>query len=121
RAERGGGRALTGICLGFFLVLSDATAVNVATGVVPQFANTNRRPLMSESFSLPAKPEDMVAALVERFNSGKVSELMPLYEPEVVLVKPDGRTVTGLADMAADLEDLVGFGLPLKANNRHEF
>lgn len=30
--ERGGGLALTGICLGFFLVLFDATAVNVATG-----------------------------------------------------------------------------------------
>src|SRR5262249_26885912 len=28
--------------------------------------------LMSESFSLPTRPEDMVAALVERFNSGKV-------------------------------------------------
>jgi MFS transporter, DHA2 family, methylenomycin A resistance protein len=32
RTERGGGLALTGICLGFFLVLFDATAVNVATG-----------------------------------------------------------------------------------------
>lgn len=32
RAERGGTLALTGICLGFFLVLFDATAVNVATG-----------------------------------------------------------------------------------------
>lgn len=30
--ERGDGLALTGICLGFFLVLFDATAVNVATG-----------------------------------------------------------------------------------------
>jgi hypothetical protein len=36
---------------------------------------------MSESFSLPTKPEEMVAALVERFNSGKVDELLPLYEP----------------------------------------
>lgn len=32
RTERGGGLALTGICLGFLLVLFDATAVNVATG-----------------------------------------------------------------------------------------
>ena len=75
---------------------------------------------MSESFVLPTKPEDMVAALVERFNSGKVDELMPLYEPEVVLVKPDGRTVTGHAEMAADLEYLVSLG-QLKANTRHVF
>ncbi|HJP65821.1 MAG TPA: nuclear transport factor 2 family protein [Actinomycetota bacterium] len=76
---------------------------------------------MSESFALPTKPEDMVPALVERFNSGKVSELMPLYEPEVMLVKPDGRTLTGHAEMAADLELLLRFGLPLKANTRHVF
>jgi ketosteroid isomerase-like protein len=76
---------------------------------------------MPESYSLPTKPEDMVAALVERFNSGKVSDLMPLYEPEVVLVKPDGRTVTGHAEMAADLESLLRFGLPLKASTRHVF
>jgi ketosteroid isomerase-like protein len=76
---------------------------------------------MSETFSLPTKPEDMVPALVERFNSGNVSELMPLYEPEVVLVKPDGHTVTGTAEMAADLEYLVSFGVPLKANTRHVF
>ena len=76
---------------------------------------------MSESYSLPTKPEDMVAALVERFNSSRVGELLPLYEPEVVLVKPDGRTVTGHAEMAADLEYLVSFGLPLKASVRHVF
>ena len=75
---------------------------------------------MSESYSLPTKPEDMVAALVERLNSGKVDQLMPLYEPEVMLVKPDGRTVTGHAEMAADLAYLITFG-PLKANTRHVF
>ncbi|WP_172826362.1 YybH family protein [Mycobacterium colombiense] len=63
----------------------------------------------------------MVAALVERFNSGKVDQLLPLYEPEVMLIKPDGRPVTGLAEMAADLEYLVSFGLPLKAKTRHVF
>ncbi|GAA3063078.1 hypothetical protein GCM10010464_29250 [Pseudonocardia yunnanensis] len=85
-----------------------------------QFNQHERETEMSESFPLPTKPEDMVAALVERFNSGKVDELMPLYEPEVMLVKPDGRTVTGHAEMAADLKHLVSFGR-LKANTRHVF
>ena len=76
---------------------------------------------MSKSFSLPTKPEDMVAALVERFNSGNVDELLPLYEPEVTLIKPDGRPVTGLDEMAADLKYLVSFGVPLKANTRHVY
>jgi hypothetical protein len=40
--------------------------------------NTNRRPLMSESYTLPTKPEGIVATLRERFNSGKVSAMMGL-------------------------------------------
>ena len=37
---------------------------------------------MSESYSLPTEPEGVVASLIERFNSGKVSAMMALYEPE---------------------------------------
>jgi hypothetical protein len=36
---------------------------------------------MSESYSLPTEPEGMVAMLIERFNSGKVSAMMSLYAP----------------------------------------
>src|SRR5690348_8456015 len=91
--------------------LTPRTGLRRLMGYQSQFALPHEQEtLMSESFVLPTKPEDMVPALVERFNSGKVSELMPLYEPEVVLVKPDGRTVTGTAEMAADLEYLVSLG-----------
>ncbi|WP_432845284.1 YybH family protein [Amycolatopsis sp. CA-161197] len=89
--------------------------------MTPQFADTNRKILMSESCSLPTKPEDIVTALVERFNSGKISELMPLYEEEVVLVKPDGRTVTGHAGIVDDLEPFLTLGLSLTAKTRHVF
>jgi hypothetical protein len=37
---------------------------------------------MSESYSLPTEPEGMVASLLERFNSGKVSAMMGLHAPE---------------------------------------
>ena len=46
---------------------------------------------MSESYTLPTKPEGIVAALRERFNSGKVSAMMTLYEPGAVFIAKDGR------------------------------
>src|SRR5215469_3092034 len=76
--------------------------------------NTNRRPLMSESYSLPNEPEGMVAALLERFNSGKVDAMMNLYAPEAVLIAKDGRTITDHTEIAAELERDLKLGLPLK-------
>ena len=76
---------------------------------------------MSESYSLPTDPEGMAASLVERFNSGKISAMMGLYEPEAVLIADDGRTVTDRAEIAAELERDLRLGLPLKARARHVF
>lgn len=76
---------------------------------------------MSGSYSLPAEPEDMAAALLERFNSGKVSAMMTLYEPGAVLIAKDGRTVTGHPGIAAELERDLRLGLPLEARARHVF
>ena len=76
---------------------------------------------MSESYSLATEPEGIVAALVERFNSGKVSAMMTLYEPEAVFVLKDGRTVTGHAEIAAQLERDLKYALPLEAKARHAF
>ena len=39
---------------------------------------------MSESYSLPTEPEGMAASLRERFNSGNVSAMMTMYEPEEI-------------------------------------
>lgn len=76
---------------------------------------------MSESYPLPAEPESMAAALVERFNSGKVGEMIALYEPEAILITKDGRTITGQAGIAAELERDLSLGLPLEAKARHVF
>jgi ketosteroid isomerase-like protein len=76
---------------------------------------------MSESYSLATTPEGVVASLVERFNSGKVSAMMPLYEPEAVFVLKDGRTVTGHTEIAAQLERDLSLGVPLQAKARHVF
>jgi ketosteroid isomerase-like protein len=63
----------------------------------------------------------MAATLRERFNSGKVSAMMTLYEPEAVLITKDGQTVTGYTGIAADLESYLRFGLPLEVKARHVF
>ena len=76
---------------------------------------------MSESYSLPTEPEGMVASLLQRFNSGKVSEMMTLYEPDAVLIARDGRTVTDRTEIAAQLDHDLKFGLPLEAKARHVF
>src|SRR5262249_19064277 len=82
---------------------------------------TNWRPMMSESYSLPTEPEGMVATLVERFNSGKVSAMMGIYAPEAVFIVTDARTLTTRPELAADLERDLKPGLPLKAKARHVF
>jgi ketosteroid isomerase-like protein len=76
---------------------------------------------MSESYSLPTEPEGMVAALVERFNSGKISAMMGLYAPEAVMIAKDGRTITNHSEIASELERDQSLGLPLKAKARHVF
>jgi hypothetical protein len=41
--------------------------------------------------------------------------MLPLYEPEAVLIAKDGRTVTGHTGIAAELERDLSLGLPLEA------
>jgi len=76
---------------------------------------------MSESYPLPTQPEDVVASLVERFQSGNASAMMALYEPQAVFIANDGRTITNRAEIAARLERDLKLGLPLKAKARHVF
>ncbi|SNT60631.1 Ketosteroid isomerase homolog [Asanoa hainanensis] len=76
---------------------------------------------MSDSFLLPTDPEQVVPSLVERFNSGEVSAMLPLYEADAVLVMRDGSTVTGHTAIAGQLEPDLKHGLPLDAKARHVF
>jgi ketosteroid isomerase-like protein len=75
---------------------------------------------MSKSFALPTKPEGVIPSLLERFNSGKVEAMMPLYAPEAVFIAKDGRTITDRTEIAAQFQR-DSLGLPLKANVRHVF
>jgi ketosteroid isomerase-like protein len=86
-----------------------------------QFNQHAQETLMSASYSLRTKPEDMVATLLERFNSGKVPAMMSLYASEAVFIAKDGRTITDHTEIATELERDPNLGLPLKAKTRHVF
>src|SRR5215469_15908992 len=77
-----------------------------------QFNQHEEEAAMSESYSLATEPEGVVASLIERFNSGKISAMMGLYDSEAVLIADDGRTVTDRAEIAAQLERDLKLGLP---------
>jgi ketosteroid isomerase-like protein len=76
---------------------------------------------MSDSYPLPAKPEDIIPSLIKRFNSGDVSNQMAMYAPEAVFVANDGRTITDRAEIAAIIGRDIKLGLPLVINVRHVF
>jgi hypothetical protein len=45
---------------------------------------------MSDSYPLATKPEDIIPSLVERFNSGEVSNQTAIYAPEAAFIANDG-------------------------------
>jgi ketosteroid isomerase-like protein len=86
-----------------------------------QFNQHGQETVMSEPYSLATEPEGVVPSLIERFNSGKISAMMGLYDSDAVLVADDGRTLTDRAEIAAALERDLRLGLPLQAKARHVF
>jgi ketosteroid isomerase-like protein len=76
---------------------------------------------MSESFPLPTEPEGVIPSLIERFKSGRVSEVMALFEPKATFVDNDGGAITGHAQIGAKLERNIMLGLPVKTTVRHVF
>lgn len=74
---------------------------------------------MSDFYPLPTEPEGIVAPLLERFHSGKVSATMALYHPEAVFIANDRRTTTDHTEIAARLERDLRLGLPPKTKVRH--
>lgn len=75
----------------------------------------------TKSFPLPTIPEGVIPSLIERFNSGELSAMMELHDPQSVFVENDGSTLTDRAAIAARLERDLKLGLPLSATVRHVF
>ena len=76
---------------------------------------------MSAPLHLPTKPEGVIPSLIERFESGSVSEVMALFEPKATFVANDGHTITDQAEIGATLKRNIMLGLPVKTKVRHVF
>jgi len=76
---------------------------------------------MSESFTLPTKPEEFIPSLVARFNSKKLDKMMEIYSPEAVFAANDGRLITDRNEFSAFFQRDMDLGAPLKAKVRHIF
>lgn len=74
---------------------------------------------MSYSYPLPTEPEGIVAPLLKRFHSVKVSAITALYDPEAIFIANDGRTITDHTEIAARQERDLRPGLPPKPKARH--
>ncbi|MCJ8012954.1 DUF4440 domain-containing protein [Paenibacillus sp. KQZ6P-2] len=57
-------------------------------------------------------PEDMNPAFAEAYNSGNIDSLLALYEPQGILINPNGGIDQGIDHVRKTLEDL----LQLKGN-----
>ncbi|MFE5318257.1 YybH family protein [Paenibacillus sp. NPDC056579] len=52
-------------------------------------------------------PEDMNAAFAEAYNSGDIDKLLALYEPDGILVNPNGGYDQGIEQIRKTLEELL--------------
>jgi Ketosteroid isomerase homolog len=52
-------------------------------------------------------PENMNAAFAEACNSGSIERLLALYEPDAVLIQPDGNLLRGTGQIRIELENLL--------------
>ena len=70
---------------------------------------------MSGCYPLPTEPEDIVAPLLKRFHSGKISAIMPPYDAEAVFITGNEGTITDHTEIAARLERDLAVCLMVKA------
>ncbi len=56
------------------------------------------------------QPRDIHDAVCSRFNAGDVEGLVALYEPDAVMVGPDGEALAGLDAVRANWAGLLAMG-----------
>lgn len=76
---------------------------------------------MPDEFALPARPEDIVPALLAHLNSLDTEIMLGFYDPEAMLVDAQGVPQVGRDAIRAELKKYFSLGLPMSITARHIF
>ncbi|WP_420137468.1 YybH family protein [Sphingomonas sp.] len=76
---------------------------------------------MASKPTLSRTPEGIVPALLQHFNSMDVDIMCGFYEPDAILVSPDGTPNRGIAAIRAELLKYYSVQLPMVIIARHIF
>ncbi|MED4780012.1 YybH family protein [Brevibacillus choshinensis] len=63
------------------------------------------------------KPEDMNTTFAQAYNSGNIDNLLALYEPNGILLTPDGSLEQGIQNLRQTLSDLLSLRGTMISNN----
>ncbi|MFI2378080.1 YybH family protein [Streptomyces sp. NPDC018964] len=74
---------------------------------------------MAEVRPLPKRPEDVMGALVDRFNTGDIDVMMSIYAEGAAFVTNSGEALTDPALIRRELANFMSVGLPMTTDVRH--
>lgn len=73
----------------------------------------------SPTYELSTTPEGIVDSLVDHFNSLDIETMLGFYEEDAIIINTKGEPIRGKQEIALELEESFGFGLPIKISARN--
>lgn len=105
------------------LVATVATATAFAAGLTPNFgmaqAATSVEPTGDEPMTGVREPGDLIPALAAAYQTGQVENMVALYEPDAVLLNPDGAEHRGHDAITQEFAGLIALNGIMTSINRY--
>lgn len=70
------------------------------------------------TYKLSTTPEGIVDSLLDHFNSRNIETMLGFYEDDAVIISISGEPRRGKKEIARELQQSFGFGLPIKITDR---
>ncbi len=72
-----------------------------------------------QTYSLSTTPEGIVDSLLNHFNSRDMETMLGFYEEDAVIISTSGEPRRGKKEIAHELQQSFGFGLPIRITGRN--